>query len=163
MSRRAAAVGLAAIGLAVSVYLAAYQTHLLAAVWDPVFGSASSERVLRSALSRALPVPDALLGGLAYAGEVAIGLWVLRGAARLVLLAYAALAGGMALVSVGLVAMQLLVVHHLCLLCLVSAVVSWAVAALVLPEGLAALGHHRHEQAGGLAGQQRRPEAVRRP
>ena len=33
MSRRAAAVGLAALGLAVSAYLAAHQTHLLASVW----------------------------------------------------------------------------------------------------------------------------------
>ncbi|HZD02289.1 MAG TPA: vitamin K epoxide reductase family protein [Actinomycetes bacterium] len=163
MSRRIAAVALAALGLAVSGYLAAYQTHLLTTVWDPVFGPASSERVLHSVVSRALPVPDALLGGLAYAGEVVLGLVVLRTAAHLALLAYAALAGLMALTSVALVAIQLLVVHHLCLLCLVSAVVSWAVAALVLPEGLAALSRHRHEPARGLAGQERRHQPARRP
>ncbi len=107
-------------------------------VWDPVFGSASSARVVHSALSRALPVPDALLGALAYAAEVAIGLATLVRPQPLVLLAYAAIAGLLALTSLGLVATQALVVHHFCLLCLGSAAVSWAVAALVLPESLAA-------------------------
>jgi hypothetical protein len=90
---------------------------------------------------------------------VVLGLTVLRAGGRMALLVDAALAGLMALTSIGLVAVQLLVVRHLCLLCLVSAV---GVAALALPEGLAALGGHQHEPARGLAGQQRRPEAARR-
>jgi uncharacterized membrane protein len=143
MRRRAVAVGLAALGFGISVYLAAYQADLLDAVWDPLFGPASSQRVLRSALSQALPVPDALLGALAYAGEIALGLTVLRSGAHQALLAYAGLAGLMAASSVGLVAVQLLLVRHLCLLCLASAAVSWAVAALVVPEGLAALRQRR--------------------
>jgi uncharacterized membrane protein len=141
--RRQAALGLAAVGFAVSVYLAAYQVDLLDAVWDPLFGPASSQRVLGSALSRALPVPDALLGAVGYAGEVALGMALRRGGTRQALLAYAGLAGLMAATSVGLVAVQALLVRHLCLLCLVSAGVSWAVAALVVPEGLAALRGHR--------------------
>lgn len=143
MRRRAVAVGLAALGFGISVYLAAYQADLLEAVWDPLFGPASSERVLRSALSRALPVPDALLGASAYAAEVALGLAVLRSGAGDALLAYAGLASLMAASSAGLVAVQWLLVHHYCLLCLASAAVSWTVAALVVPEGLAALAGRR--------------------
>ncbi len=139
MTRRQVSVLLAVAGLVISAYLAGYQLGLVRAVWDPVFGSASSARVLHSALSRALPVPDALLGALAYAAEVAIGLATLVQPQRLMLFAYAAIAGLLALTSVGLVATQALVVHHFCLLCLASAVVSWAVAALVVPEARAAM------------------------
>jgi uncharacterized membrane protein len=161
MRRRAVAVGLAALGFGISVYLAAYQADLLEAVWDPLFGPASSERVLRSRLSRALPVPDALLGASAYAGEVALGLTVLRGGDRDALLAYAALAGLMAMSSAGLVAVQLLLVHHFCLLCLASAAISWAVAALVVPEGLAALPGNRRWRRRGPAVRLRSLLAVR--
>ena len=154
MRRRAAALGLAALGIGISVYLAAYQADLLEGVWDPLFGPASSEQVLRSPLSRALPVPDALLGCMAYAGEVALGLAVARTGAREAWLAYAGLATLMALSSVGLVAVQLLLVHHLCLLCLASAAVSWGVAALVVPEGLTVL-RRRRGAARDLAGRLR--------
>jgi uncharacterized membrane protein len=139
VTRRAAALALAAAGLAVSAYLAAYQLELVATVWDPVFGPASSAQVLHSALSRALPVPDALLGALAYAAELAAGLAAWWRPRRPVLLVYGAIAALLALTSVGLVAVQALVVHHFCLLCLTSAVISWAVAALVAPESLAAM------------------------
>jgi uncharacterized membrane protein len=146
MTRRAAALALAAAGLAASGDLAAYQLELVAKVWDPLFGPASSARVLHSALSRALPVPDALLGALAYAAELAAGLVAWRWPRRPVLLAYGAIAALLALSSVGLVAIQALVVRHFCLLCLASAAISWAVAALVVPESLAAMNNRTLEE-----------------
>ncbi len=142
MTRRQVSVLLAVAGLVISAYLGGYQLGLVDRVWDPVFGSASSAQVLHSALSRALPVPDALVGALAYAAEVAVGLLALARPRPLVLLAYGALAGLLALTSFGLVAAQLLAVHHFCLLCLASAAASWAVAALVVPESLAAMRNH---------------------
>jgi uncharacterized membrane protein len=132
--RGALPVGLALAGLVVSVYLAAYQLGLLGHVWDPVFGSRASRAVLHSVVDRLLPVPDALLGASAYAAEVGLGLAVLVTARRLVHWAYGLLALGMAVVSLGLVLLQALIVHHGCSLCLVSAVASWLVAALVVPE-----------------------------
>jgi uncharacterized membrane protein len=134
--RTALPVGLAFAGLVVSAYLTAYQLGLVGHVWDPVFGSAASRAVLHSVVDRVLPVPDALLGAAAYAAEVALGLAVLVTARTIVRLVYGLLALGMALVSVGLVLLQALVVHHACLLCLASAIVSWLVAALVVPEAV---------------------------
>jgi len=142
--RGALPVGLALVGLVVSAYLAAYQLGLIGRVWDPVFGSDASRAVLHSVVDRVLPVPDALLGAGAYAAEVALGLAVLVTARRLVRVAYGLLALGMAAVSLGLVLLQALVVRHACSLCLVSAVVSWLVATLVVPEAVrAARGRNR--------------------
>ena len=103
-ARTGASALLAAAGLAVSAYLAAHQLGLVGRVWDPVFGAASSAAVLGSALSGALPAPDALLGAAAYAAEVVLAVAVLAGAGRPAVLAYGALAAGMGLVGLGLVA-----------------------------------------------------------
>ena len=51
--------------------------------------------------------------------------------------AYGLVAAGMAAGSLALVAMQVFVVHHLCSLCALSAIVSWLVAALAVPEAVA--------------------------
>jgi uncharacterized membrane protein len=156
-ARTGASALLAAAGLAVSAYLAAHQLGLVGRVWDPVFGAASSAAVLGSALSGALPAPDALLGAAAYAAEVVLAVAVLAGAGRPAVLAYGALAAGMGLVGLGLVATQALLVHHFCLLCLASAGLSWAVAALAVPEAARALGARRGRAAGpGLATPTRR-------
>jgi uncharacterized membrane protein len=133
---RVVPVVLAAVGAVLSIYLGAYQMGWIDRVWDPVFGPASSSAVLHSVLERILPVPDALLGAGAYLGELALGLAVIVVTHRLVHVAYVALATAMAVVSTGLVAMQALVVHHFCALCLMSAIVSWLVALLVVPEQL---------------------------
>ena len=121
-------IALAAAGLAISVYLAAFQLGAAPGPWDPLFGPASSARVLRSALTRALPVPDAALGAAVYAAEAALelagggsGRW--RRHPRLVL-ATAAVAAALALVGAGLVVLQAAVVRSFCTLCLCSAALS---------------------------------------
>ena len=134
-------------GLVVSVYLAAYQLRLVPSPWDPVFGAASSERVLTSAISQALPVPDAALGAGAYAAEVVLTL--LGGRQRwqeqpwLVAL-YGLVVAGLTLTSVALVAAQVFWFHAGCLLCLTSAAISFANAWLAHGEVLAGLGVLRH-------------------
>lgn len=122
---------LATLGLGLSAYLAAYQLGAVAAPWDPVFGPASSGRVLRSALSRALPVPDAALGALAYAAEMATGL--AGGPERWrthpwIVLAFGAIAAGLALVGLALVFFQVVAVRAGCTLCLCSAAISLTIA-----------------------------------
>lgn len=129
---------LAAVGLGISVYLAAYQLGAVAAPWDPVFGPASSGRVLHSALSRALPVPDAALGAVAYAAEIVTGL--AGGTERWrthpwIVLAFGAVAAALGLVSIALIVMQVAVVRAGCTLCLCSAAISLTVAVSVAVGG----------------------------
>ena len=119
---------LALVGCAVSAYLTLYQWHVAASVWDPLFGSVSSEAVLSSTVSRALPLPDATLGALAYLVEAVVT--SLGGTDRWrsmpwLVMAFGLVLAGLALVSVALVLTQLLVVHALCSLCICSAAISW--------------------------------------
>ncbi len=121
----------AALGLALSAYLAAYQLGAVAEPWDPLFGPASSARVLHSVVARMLPVPDAAVGAAAYALEIVLEL--AGGADRWrrhpwVVLAFGAVALGLGVAGVTLTVIQLAVVHSLCTLCLCSAAVSIAVA-----------------------------------
>src|SRR5512142_1229035 len=72
---RATGIGLVILGLAgaaIAAYLALVQLGAIAHVWDPVFGERSSRAVLTSALSRALPVPDASFGAIAYLLEAGL-------------------------------------------------------------------------------------------
>jgi uncharacterized membrane protein len=133
---------LALIGCGLATYLTLYQWHVTSGVWDPIFGSASSERVLTSAISRRLPVPDATLGAFAYVVEAILTaagdehrwyshpwLVVVFGLALL----------GLAVTSLVLVLIQVFVVHALCTLCLCSAAISFVNAWLGRDEVFATL------------------------
>lgn len=129
---------LAAGGVIVSAYLACVQLGIVSAAWDPLFGSASSARVLHSALSRALPVPDAALGAVGYAVELALELS--GGAHRWrthpwLVLAFGAVAAAMGLVGAALVVVQAAIVRAGCTLCLASAFLSMAVVAWAAASG----------------------------
>jgi uncharacterized membrane protein len=136
-SHRLPVIVLALVGCGLASYLALYQLHLMPSVWDPLFGAASSEAVLTWA-----PVPDAALGAIAYLVEAlmtAVGgeqRW--RTNPRLVLL-FGLVLAGLALTSLGLILIQILVVHALCSLCLLSAAISFINAWLGYPEVLATL------------------------
>lgn len=151
-TRRAPVALLALTGAIVSTYLAMYQYHLIDVVWDPLFGD-GSRRVLTSALSRALPVHDAALGAAAYLAEVVLELsgssrrW--RAAPWLVLL-LGLVAAAMAATALALLAVQALVVHAFCTLCLVSAAISCTVPFLVADEVIAALRQVRRGRRFGL-------------
>jgi len=141
-TRRAPVLVLTVSGLLVSTYLAFFQYHLIGAVWDPFFGEASSRAVLTSALSRALPVHDAALGGFAYLVETVLeaagGTRRWRRRPWIVLL-LGLTAAAMALTSLGLILVQATVVRQFCTLCLVSAGISLVVPFLVVHEVLAAV------------------------
>lgn len=120
---------LAVLGAAISLDLAAFQLGLVGGVWDPLFGD-GAQAVLTSPISRALPVPDALVGTAAYAVDALLGLaLVLRLGTRAIVaavLAFVSVIG--ALVGIGLAIAQPLVAHAGCTLCLTSTAVSVALA-----------------------------------
>jgi uncharacterized membrane protein len=137
-SHRLPVIVLALVGCGIATYLTLYQLRVTAGVWDPLFGSASSERVL----TWARPVPDALLGAIAYVVEAALTVlggpdrW--RTHPRLVLL-FGVVLAGLALTSLALILIQALLIHAACSLCLLSAAISFVNAWLGYPEVLATL------------------------
>ncbi len=137
-SERLAVAAAAAAGLAISLYLAAYQLGAVAAPWDPLFGPASSARVLHSALSRALPLPDAAVGAIVYAVEIAADLAGGSDRSRThpwIALAFGAIVAALALVGLSLIVVQAAVVRAGCTLCLCSALISIGVAIAVAAGG----------------------------
>jgi uncharacterized membrane protein len=144
-ARRLPVVLLALAGCAVSTYLTLYQVHAIHSVWDPFFGS-GSERVLTSSLSRSLPVPDALLGAVAYAVEAVLEMsgrrdrWRTQG--WLVVLV-GLVSAALAITGVVLVISQPVLTGTFCTLCLTSAVLSWLIAAGVAGEVVATLASFR--------------------
>ena len=128
----------AGAGLAISAYLAAVQLGVAGAPWDPLFGSASSARVLHSSLARALPIPDAALGAAGYAAELAADLAGGRERWRThpwVVLAFGATVAALAVVGAALIVVQAAVVRAGCTLCLCSALLSIGVAIAVASGG----------------------------
>jgi uncharacterized membrane protein len=136
---------LAAGGLAIAGYLAACQAGLVASAWDPFFGR-GSDQVLHSTFSRALPVPDALLGALAYACEmVAV---TTGGTDRYrthpwIVLSYGMISLLLALTGIGLAATQIFILHAGCTICLCSTGLSLAIVWLASDEVIAAWKHRR--------------------
>jgi len=145
-SERGVLIGLAIAGAVVAGYLTLVQVGVLDHAWEPFFG-AGSERVLHSSFSRALPLPDAALGLVAYLADVVLG--VLGGVDRWrrrpgVTLLFSAVVVGSALGGLGLVVVQATVVHQWCTLCLASAGISVVILGVSrLREARAAVAHRR--------------------
>lgn len=139
-SRHVAILVLAFCGVTISIYLTLYQYGAAGEPWDPIFGSHSSERVLDSALSRALPVHDGVLGIAGYSLELLVTGALLARPARLapvrarLAAALGVLTVVMGLVSIALICIQAFVVVAACTLCLASALISLINAVLALPE-----------------------------
>lgn len=153
-SARLLVFGLALVGCAVASYLALYQWHVTTSVWDQVLGATSSEAVLGSAFARALPVPDATLGAVAYAVEAVLA--VLGGANRSrtsprLVITYGVVLAGLALTGLALVLTQIVVIRALCTLCLGSALISWITLLIGRGEVLTAFGTLKGTIFGGHA------------
>jgi uncharacterized membrane protein len=140
LSRRVLVAAFAMVGFTIAGYLALYQLDVIDTVWDPFFGQAS-ERVLTSSLSRALPVPDALLGAGVYLLEAVVELsgrrdrWYHQ---SWIVFVVGLISAGLALTGLGLVISQA-VLGTFCTLCLASAATSFAIAGLVFDEVRAAV------------------------
>ncbi|HEY3522747.1 MAG TPA: vitamin K epoxide reductase family protein [Candidatus Limnocylindrales bacterium] len=145
---------LALVGFAVSTYLASFQLGFIATVWDPLFGS-GSERVLTSAVSRMLPVPDASLGAAAYGvdGLLAVALLVRPDGPAWLAAALTVVATVGAMTGLVLTLFQPLVARAFCSLCLVSAGVSVGLAIGAAGELGGRLDRRRtdHRSQGGFA------------
>jgi uncharacterized membrane protein len=145
---------LAAGGFCIAGYLACFQLGVVTSVWDPFFGD-GSRTVLTSAISRALPVPDAALGALAYASDIVLEL--IGGEDRYrtmpwLVVAFGGLLAFYALTSVGLVIAQPLIAGGLCTLCLCSAAISIVIAVLARTEVAAAYRELRRTKPKEVAG-----------
>jgi hypothetical protein len=148
--RRRALIALALAGLAIAGYLTLYQLDGVTRVWDPLFGSRASAKVL----GLTAPVPDGAAGVLAYASEIVLlgigapGRWRTRPWTCLAL--GAVLAAG-ALVSVALIVVQATLAQRWCLLCLCSAALSLALFVLGIGEARAARAHVRRVRERGVS------------
>lgn len=118
---------------------------MIAHVWDPFFGD-SSQRVLHSAISKALPVPDSSLGALGYLADFAtcaIGGRTRWRAMPWMVLVYGAVVAAVGATALVLAILQPLVVHAGCTLCLTSAAISLIIVWLARDEVFASLAHAR--------------------
>lgn len=128
--QRLAVAAIAVPAVVISFYLGLYQMRVIDLVWDPFFGSQSMQ-VLDSEVSHAMRrwtvIPDALLGCLAYLGDI---VFALAGSTRrwqyrpwlVVLFGIDVIPLG--IVSAVLVFLQGAVVGSWCFLCIVTAVIS---------------------------------------
>jgi uncharacterized membrane protein len=140
-SQRLPLVVIAVIGFVIALYLGLYQLRLITRVWEPFFGS-GSVKVLNSPLSKALPVPDAILGAFSYLLDAVSGIigktrrW--RTMPWIVIL-FGIAVGPLGFVSVFLVIAQPVFVNAWCTLCLVTAVISVVMIGPAMDEVLASL------------------------
>lgn len=132
---------LAIAGFFIASYLALYQLHVFDTVWEPLFGE-GSRIILHSSVTRMLPVPDAALGAAGYLAE-AICVSVRKRTPAWVEYVYFALVVVFFLGSLTLVAMQWRYFQAWCTLCLVSALISFAIAGIVARESRE---RHDHER-----------------
>lgn len=114
----------------IAAYMGLYQWRLIGGVWDPVFGE-QTIRVLDSDVSHRMArwflVPDAILGSLAYLGDL---IFALAGSTRRwqyrpwLVMIFGLDVIPLGIVSAVLVVLQGAVVGQWCFLCLVTAVIS---------------------------------------
>jgi uncharacterized membrane protein len=142
---------LALAGTLIASYLALYQMGVLNSVWEPLFGS-GSRTILKSSVSRILPIPDAALGAAGYVLDAASG--AVGGSERWrtmpwIVILFGVAVGPLGLVSILLVILQPVLFHAWCTLCLCSAVISITMIGPAMDELLASLQYLRREHARG--------------
>jgi uncharacterized membrane protein len=145
-------IAIAFIGFQIAMYLAFFQLHIIESVWDPFFGN-GSEKVLTSEVSKALPVPDALLGAFGYLLDVitgAIGRTDRWRTKPWIVVLFGIAVGPLGLVSVVLVIFQPVLVGAWCTLCIVTAVISVLMISPALDEMLASLQYLQRAKRNGL-------------
>ncbi len=146
-TQRVPIIALAAIGLVISRNLAAYQLGHVDSVWDPFFAGGpdpknGTEEIITSDVSRAWPVPDAAVGGLAYALEMLTG--VVGSKRRWRTMPWLVLLFGLLIVPLGVVSITFIVIQPIvigtwCTLCLIAAAVMLVQIPYSLDELLATL------------------------
>jgi uncharacterized membrane protein len=150
-SQRVPIVALAFSGFAIAMYLALYQWHVFASVWEPFFGE-GSRVILTSNISRLLPIPDAALGAFGYLLDAVTG--VIGGRQRWRTMPWMAVIFGLAVGPLGLVSIMLLISQPIlfdawCTLCLTSAVISLVMIGPAMDEFLVSLQYLKCQQVQG--------------
>jgi uncharacterized membrane protein len=136
---------IAVIAAGIAFYMGLYQWGLIDDVWDPIFGD-QTKQVLRSDVSHTMSawfrVPDAILGFVAYLGDV---IFALAGSARrwqyrpwlVVLFGLDVIPLG--IVGAILVFLQGTIVGSWCFLCIVSAIISLILVVMAYDEVISTL------------------------
>lgn len=129
-SQRILVAVIASGGFFISLYLGLFQWGVVGNIWDPLFGE-QSERVISSNVSHVIQrwtiVPDAILGALAYLGDI---VFALAGSTRRwqyrpwLVVVFGIDVIPLGVVSIVLVILQGTVVGAWCFLCLVTALIS---------------------------------------
>jgi uncharacterized membrane protein len=152
-SQRIPLVVIAFIGFIIALYLSLYQLGIFSTVWEPFFGN-GSEQVLHSAISKALPVPDGLLGAFGYVLDVVTGLvgatnrW--RTKPWMVILFGVAI-GPLGFISVMLVIFQPVLVGAWCTLCIITAIISVVMISPAMDELLASMQYLQRVKRSGYS------------
>ena len=144
----------ASMGLLIALYLGVYQLGYITQVWDPFFGSASSEAVLNSSIATKLPIPDALLGAFAYLLDV-VGCSI-GDAKRWKTSPWHVLFFGFVVGSVGVTSLFLAIAQPVfldawCSLCLTSAAISTLLTGPAMDEVLASLQYLKRVKQSGFS------------
>ena len=132
---------IALVGLIIALYLGLYQLRMIQTVWEPFFWN-GTVKTLNSPISRALPVPDALLGAFGYFLDAISGLIGRRDRWRSMpwmVVLFGVAVGPLGMVSLFLVVAQPLLVNAWCTLCLVTALISIVMIGPAMDEVLASL------------------------
>ena len=150
-SQRWPLIAIAFLGFLIALYLGLYQLHVIPTVWEPFFGE-GSKMVLNSFISKALPVPDAMLGAFGYVLDVITG--AIGGTDRWktkpwIVILFGIAIGPLGLVSVLLVIFQPVLVGAWCTLCIVTAVISIVMISPAMDELLASLQYLQRVRQGG--------------
>ena len=140
-SERIPIIVLALVGLAIASYLGAYQLGFFDAVWEPFFGD-GSKTILNSGVSEVLPIPDGVLGAIAYLIDAVSG--AIGGRSRWrtmpwIVIIFGLAVGPLGAVSIILVILQPVLLDSWCTLCLASAVISLVMIGPALDEMLVSL------------------------
>jgi uncharacterized membrane protein len=146
-------IAIAFIGFEIALYLGLFQLEVISTVWEPFF-SDGSEKVLTSEVSKALPIPDALLGAFSYLLDVVTGAigktdrWRTK---PWIVILFGIAVGPLGLVSVLLVILQPVLVGAWCTLCIVTAIISVFMISPALDEMLASLQYLQRVYRQGLS------------
>jgi uncharacterized membrane protein len=129
------------IGFLISRYLTAYQLGHIDQVWDPFFNPGTAA-VITSDMSKAWPIPDAGLGGVAYMLEILMA--VMGDKRRWRTMPWMVLAFGILVVPLGGVSIFFIIIQPIligtwCTLCLVAALAMLVMIPYALDE-LVAMG-----------------------
>ncbi|MDP1873352.1 vitamin K epoxide reductase family protein [Phenylobacterium sp.] len=156
-TQRLPIIGLAVIGLFVSLILSAYQLGHIDAVWEPFFPGGpdprnGTEEIITSDVSKAWPIPDAAVGALVYALEIVTGLIGSRRRWRTMpwlVIAFGLMIVPLGVVSIAFIIIQPIVIGTWCTLCLIGAAAMLLQVPYAMDELLASLQFlARRKQAG---------------